>query len=95
VANSGESQHQRLQRFGQSLQRNQAWSGRRESNSRSQLGKESIRTSDLGEKAENHRGLMHSVMRLRADGRYLGAIQASQQDRASENLIADGCHQTV
>jgi hypothetical protein len=39
VANSGEGQQQCLQRFNQSLQRNQAWSGRRESNSRSQLGK--------------------------------------------------------
>jgi predicted DNA-binding transcriptional regulator AlpA len=37
VANSGESQQQCLQGFAQSLQRNQAWSGRRESNSRSQL----------------------------------------------------------
>ena len=39
MANGGETQHQCLQRFSQSLQRNQAWSGRRESNPRSQLGK--------------------------------------------------------
>jgi len=39
VANGGENQQQCLQQFRQSLQRNQAWSGRRESNPRSQLGK--------------------------------------------------------
>ena len=39
VANNCKGQKQCLQRFNQSLQRNQAWSGRRESNSRSQLGK--------------------------------------------------------
>lgn len=39
VANSGESQQQCLQRFSQSLQRNEAWSGHRESNPGSQLGK--------------------------------------------------------
>ena len=38
VANSGESQQQCLQRFCQSWQRIQVWSGRRESNPRSQLG---------------------------------------------------------
>jgi hypothetical protein len=39
VANSGESQQQWLQRLCQSWQQDQAWSGRRESNTRSQLGK--------------------------------------------------------
>jgi hypothetical protein len=42
MANSGESGQQRLQRFSQSWQLNQVWSGRRESNSRSQLGKLSV-----------------------------------------------------
>ena len=40
MANNCKGQKQCLQRFNQSLQRNQAWSGRRESNSRSQLGKQ-------------------------------------------------------
>ena len=39
MAISGESQQQCLHRLDQSLQQNQAWSGRRESNPRSQLGK--------------------------------------------------------
>jgi hypothetical protein len=46
VANNGKGQKQCLQRFNQSLQRNQAWSGRQESNSRSQLGNLRILWSD-------------------------------------------------
>jgi hypothetical protein len=39
VANSGKAATVETQRFQRTSQRNQAWSGRRESNSRSQLGK--------------------------------------------------------
>ena len=42
MANSGEAQRQWLQRLCQSSQRNEAWSGRRDLNPGSQLGKLSI-----------------------------------------------------
>ena len=42
MANRGESQQQRVQRLPESWQRNQAWSGRRELNPRSQLGKQTF-----------------------------------------------------
>ena len=48
MANGDESQERCLQRLSQSLQRNQAWSGRRESNPRSQLGKQGTESSSRG-----------------------------------------------
>ena len=72
MSNSGESQHQCLKLHSQSLQENQAWSGRRESNSRSQLGKLKTRHSVLYRDPRPWSFLDWVVPSLTIAGRYKG-----------------------